>query len=151
MGLVIENCSGKVHVIDSKGSGGFYEIKPRIEDAPESKALILGITLGFQEIVQPTTTLDDWRILYLFGTAWNEMTVSGLLLLGDHTTGGAQLGRLMAWYASNRVSRRRKPIGVSMGDWGVDAYVVGLNLGQANPANNSQPFSIQLLTPDVES
>lgn len=149
--MVIENCSGKVHIIEGDGAGGFYEIKPRIKDATDAKALIMGISLGFQEIVQPTTTLDDRRILYLFGTAWNEMTVAGLLLLGDHTTGGAQLGRLMDWYNTNRVSQRRKPIGVSLGDYGLDAYVVGLSLGQANPANNSQPFSIQLLTPDVES
>lgn len=154
MGLVIEDCRGSVHVIDGGrggGGSGFYAIKPPIEDSANAKALIMGISLDFQEIVQPTTTLDDRRILYLFGTAWNEMSVSGLLLLGDSTTRGAQLGRLMDWYSTNRVSQRKKPIAVSLGDGGLDAYVVGLSLGQANPQTNTQSFVIRLVTPEVEA
>ena len=150
MGLTIENCKGHVHVFGD-GGGGFYAIKPAIPEVGGAKALILGVPLEFQEIVQPTTTLDDKRVLYLFGTAWNRMSVAGILLLGDRDTKGAQLTRLLKWYNDNRVSESKKPIRVSLGTASLDAYVVGLRLGEANAKTNTQMFSIILLTADVEA
>ena len=151
MGAAIENCKGHVHVFSDNGGGGagFYALDPAIGDAGGSKALVLGVPLAFAEIVQPTTTLDDKRILYLFGTAWSEMSVAGMLLLGDQSTRGQQLGELLSWYETNRVSVLKGPVSVSLGTSAVDAYVTGLRLGQANPNNNTQMFSIIMVTADV--
>ena len=155
MGLAIENCKGHVHVFSDGGGGGqasgFYEVQPAIPDSSQSKALILGIPLEFQEIVQPTTTLDDKRVLYVFGTAWNNVTVSGILLLGEQDTRGDQLSKLIQWYNENRVSKKKAPVKVSLGTAGIDAYVIGLRLDQANPQNNTQMFSILMVTADVEA
>lgn len=151
MGATIENCKGRVHVFSDNGGGGagFYALEPPIPDARGSKALVLGVPLAFAEIVQPTTTLDDKRILYLFGTAWSEMSVAGMLLLGDQSTRGQQLGELLSWYEANRVSVLKGPVSVSLGTSAVDAYVTGLRLGQANPKSNTQMFSIIMVTADV--
>jgi hypothetical protein len=152
MGVLFENCKGSVHAFTSGGGGlseGFYTIEPAISETSESRALIMSVTFTFAEIVQPTTTLDDKRILYLFGTAWNDMSIMGVLLLGDHTTKGAQLSKLLSWYNENRVSESKKSISVSLGDAGLEAYVVGLSLGEADPIYNKQPFVIRLLTADV--
>lgn len=161
MGLAIENCKGYVHVFGDGassrsnawgGRGGFYRLDPEIKNTSGARALIMGVGLEFQEIVQPVTTLDDRRFLYLFGTAWNELTVQGLLLLGDASTSGAQLTALIEWYNSNRVSQKEEGvIDVSLGDASLEAYVVGLSLGQANPSNNSQSFAIRLVTTDVDA
>jgi len=142
-----------VHVVDESGgdSPGFYEIDPAIPDADGGKALITGIPLNLREIVQPTTTLDDKRVLYIFGSAWNELTVSGLLLLGTKDSKGAQLGALTKWYEENRVSVLRGPIKLSLGTVGVDAFVVGMGLSEANPAVNTQAFTINLMTADSAS
>lgn len=153
--LAIENCKGHVHVFSDSGSGGgrtsgFYAIDPEIPDADGGKVLIMGVPLGFQEIVQPTVTLDDKRTLYIFGSAWSEMQVVGMLLLGEQSSRGAVLDSLLSWYESNRVSVLRKPVRVSLGTSGVNAYVVGLRLDQADPRVNTQMFSIQLLTPKVQ-
>ena len=107
--------------------------------------------LEFNEIVQPTTTLDDKRVLYVFGTAWNNISVSGILLLGEQDTRGDQLTKLISWYNENRVSVKREPVKVSLGTAAVDAYVTGLRLGQANPKTNTQMFSIVMVTADVEA
>lgn len=160
MGLIIANCKGSVHVFgggERSANGnlslgrGFYDIFPRIPESSGSLALILGIPLDFQEIFQPSTTLDDKRVLHLFGTAWNELSLAGMLLLGDYTTRGEQLSELISWYNENRVSQRLKPIAVSLGTAGIDAYVVGLSLSQANPVNNTQMFSVRLVTADVQT
>lgn len=142
------NCKGHIHTFDN-ASSGFYAVEPAIPDAVGSKALILGIPLSFSEIVQPTTTLDDRRVLYLFGTAWNELSIAGILLLGESNTRGEQLTKLMNWYNENRVSQKRGPVQVSLGTAGIDAYVIGLRLDQANPAVNTQMFSVMMVTADV--
>ena len=146
----VAGCKGRIHVIGDQPSG-FYAIDPMIEDAEGSKALILGVPLQFQEIVQPTTTLDDRRLLYLFGTSWNSISLAGLLLLGDSSTKGEQLTKLLQWYNQNRVSVKRGPISVSLGSTAVDSFVVALSLGQANSENNSQMFTVEMVTADVEA
>jgi len=143
----LADCKGWVHAFDGP-SDGFYRLDPKIPDAPGSRALVLGVPLNFMEIVQPTTTLDDKRVLYLFGTAWNDITVAGILLLGNSSTGGKQLTELLQWYAAHRVSHKRGPVQVSLGDYAVDAYVVGLRLEQAEARANTQLFSIQMVTAD---
>jgi hypothetical protein len=149
MGVIFENCHGSVHAIGKSGAG-FYALSPSIPDGSGSKALIMGVTLEFQEIVQPVTTLDDKRLLYVFGTAWNDVSAVGLMLLGDSSTRGAQVAALLGWYNANRVSQKKGPIGVSMGTSNLDAYVVGLSLGQANATNNTQPFVVRMVTTDVK-
>jgi len=154
--LAIENCKGHIHVFSDSGAGaggrssGFYSLDPPIPEAAGSRALILGIPLNFQEIVQPTVTLDDKRTLYVFGTAWNSVSVSGLLLLGDASTRGAQLTSLVTWYNANRVSVKKGPVKVSLGTTGIEAYVIGLGLSDANPKVNTQSFTINLLTAEVK-
>lgn len=153
--LAIENCKGAVHVFSDEGDGGrsvgFYEIEPPIPDGDGSRALLLAIPLELQEITQPTVTLDDKRILYVFGTAWSSVTVSGILLLGQRETKGDQLTKLRQWYDENKVSSKKGPIRVSLGTSAIDAYVTGLALGQANPANNTQAFSIIAITADSKT
>ncbi len=148
--LSIASCKGHVHAFDGP-SNGFYAMQPPIPDAGGSRALILGVPLTFAEIVQPTTTLDDRRVLYLFGTAWNEISVSGMLLLGESGTKGEQLTQLLRWYNQNRVSQLEDSVMVSLGTSAIDAYVVGLRLDQADPNFNTQMFSIQMVTADVEA
>lgn len=147
--LSIVGCKGSVHVF-GEGSPGFYAVDPPIPDAQDSKVLIMGVPLRLSEIVQPTATLDDRRILYVFGTAWSELSVSGLMLLGDSSTRGDQLTKVRTWVAENRVSRKKGPVSVSIGTSGLDGYVVGLSLGEANGQNNTQSFSIEMLTADLE-
>jgi hypothetical protein len=153
--LAIENCKGYVHVILESGGGGrtsgFYSISPEIPEGEGSKVVILGIPIGFQEIVQPTVTLDDKRILYVFGTAWSSVTVLGQLLLGDASTGGDQVKKLLDWYDQNRVSQSEAPIRLSLGTTGLNAYLTGLRLEQADPRFNTQMFSLQLLTAETQS
>lgn len=155
--MAIESCKGHVHVFaddGSEGSGqstGFYDIEPSIPDADDSKVLVLGIPLEFQEIVQPSTTLDDKRTLKVFGAAWNNISLSGIMLLGESSTRGDQLTKLIQWYNENRVSVKQSSVRVSLGTTGIDAYVVGLRLDQADAKTNSQMFSIVMLTADVET
>lgn len=145
MSVVLADCKGHVHAMTFSAGSGFYKVLPDIPSADGGRCLLLGIPLALQEIVQPTVTLDDKRTLYVFGTAWNEASITGVLLLGDSTTGGAQLQSLLDWYEANRVSVLKGPVKLSLGPKGVDAYVTGLRLDAADPQFNKQMFSIILL------
>ena len=148
MSAILEDCRGHVHFITSGGGGGsgFYKMNPSIPDAGGGKCLILGIPLQYQEIVQPVVTLDDKRTLYVFGSAWSETMINGVLLLGDNKSGGAIIGSLLSWYEQNKVSARPAPIVLSLGGKTVNVYVTGLRLADANPTINTQNFSIMALT-----
>jgi hypothetical protein len=155
MSLVIENCAGHVHVFSQAGasSGGFYKIEPALPNSKDSKTIITGIPLSFQEIVQPTVTLDDKRALYIFGSAWSEISLTGVLLLGESNSGdkGKILNELLEWYEKNSVSKRlNEPVTVSLSTKAIKAYVVGLRLDAADPNFNKQTFSILMLTPGTK-
>ena len=148
MSAILKDCKVHVHFVPSGGGGGvgFYKLKPEIQPAGGGACLILGIPLALQEIVQPTVTLDDKRTLYVFGSAWSETTINGMLLLGGNKTQGRTLGALLDWYEANKVSKRPEPVELSLGSKTINAYVVGLRLDAANPTINTQNFSIIALT-----
>lgn len=152
MQVIEAKCKGHVHAFGSGGSsaggsGGFYEIEGFPSGGSGSKALILGVPLNLQEIVQPSVTLDDKRTLYVFGSAWSDVTVTGILLLGEASTKGALAGQLISWYNSNRVGKLKAPVSVSIGTSKLSCYVTGLTLGEANGDTNTQIFNVEMLTP----
>lgn len=152
MSTVIADCKGFVHVFENaKGSGGtgFYKVKPPIPDAGDGRCLIQGIPIAYQEIVQPTVTLDDRRTLYVFGSAWNEIMLNGVLLLGPDKGNGDMLGSLLSWYDAHRVSKFKAPVELSVGPKSVMAYVTGLRLDAADPNFNRQAFTIIMLTAET--
>lgn len=155
MSLAIENCKGVIHVFSDTGSTkeggqGFYKLEGNGIPNEEGLVLILGIPLAFQEIVQPVVTLDDKRTLYVFGTAWNEIQLTGLLLLGPASTKGAQLSALIRWYNENRVSVLRNSIKLSLGTAAINAYVTGLRVDEANPNTHTQAFTVMMVTADIK-
>ena len=154
MSMAIENCAGKVFVFGTSSGGGgrtsgFYALDPEIPSDSEGRALILGIPLTYREIVQPVVALDDSRTLYVFGSAWNDVGVHGVLLLGTADGGGSILDSLLGWYDENRVGKKMGPVSLSVGPKAVDAFVVGLVLEQADPVFNKQMFSIRMVTADT--
>jgi hypothetical protein len=150
MSTIIETCVGRVHVFPQSDGGsktGMYQMTPNIPEAAGAKCLIMGINLGLTEITQPTVTLDDKRTIYVFGSSWTNTTISGLLLLGESgSSSSSQLDALLAWYKTHRVSKYLAPIDLSMGNSKLAAFVVGLNLMEADSKTNTQGFQITALT-----
>lgn len=145
---ILENCAGHVHMFGGNG-GGFFKVQPEIPSTGTGKCLIVGIPITHQEIIQPTVTLDDKRSIYVFGSAWSEASISGMLLMGERSGNGEQLGALLDWYDANRISKLKAPISLSLGRSPLEAYVTGLNLGSTDPNINTQQFSVTVLISKV--
>lgn len=146
MSTIIESCAGFIHVFPQEGGGsGFYKLDPALPDAEDGKCIIAGAPISFREIVQPSVTLNDKRTIYVFGSAWAEGSVSGLLLLGKDGSGGQIAGALSAWYEQNRVSKLMAPVTISLAADHQEAFLTGLNFGGTQAEFNKQSFTLSFL------
>lgn len=146
MSAIIEPCAGFVHVFPQAGGGsGFLELKPKLPESKGSRAIIQATPIMLREIVQPSVTLNNKRKLYVFGSAWAEGSVSGILLLGKDGTGGNIAGELKSWYESNRVKKGAKPVTISIASAKYEAYVIGMSFGESVAEFNKQAFTISFL------
>lgn len=146
MSILLKDCAGTVHVVSQGNGGGFYQIRPGLPETAEAKAILTGVALNFDEIFQPSVTLDDQRAIFSFGSAWSQMSVTGILLLGPDAAGGTIMSKFIDWYETNRLSTLNDSVSLSLTDKGQEVFIVGLALGVADAMFNRQEFSIKLLT-----
>lgn len=147
MSTIIEPCAGFVHVFPQPGGGtGFLKLDPEIPNAGGGHAIIQATPITLREIIQPSVTLNDKRTIYVFGSAWAEGSVSGVLLLGKDGTGGAIAGALKGWYESNRISvAKNNPTTISIADASYSSYLIGMSFGDTQPEFNKQTFNLSFL------
>ena len=148
MASTFEVCTGKVFEFQSvAGSGGvgFYKVSPDITVGAGARCFVTGLPLNYQEIVQPVVSMNDRRMLYTFGSAWSEGQISLLLLLGEASTRGQAVNDVISWYEENRVGILQGPVQASSGGEGREVFVVGMQMGAANPEINTQQMTILTL------
>ena len=146
MSAIIESCAGFVHVFTQPGGGsGFLKVEPALPTAGDGRAIIQATPITLREIVQPSVTLNDKRTIYVFGSAWAEGTVSGILLLGKDGTGGAIAGAMKSWYESNRISKKSDPVTISVADASYSGYLIGMNFGEGDARFNKMSFTLSFL------
>jgi hypothetical protein len=145
MSTLLQECAGTVHVVAQGSAGGFYSIRPALPSSGDAKCIITGIPVNYDEIFQPSVTIDDQRAIFVFGSAWSSMTLTGILLLGPDKSGGVLANQLLEWYEQNKLSAREDSVSLSVSSKGIEAYVVGIQLGAANADNNKQEFAIKFL------
>lgn len=147
MSAIIESCAGYIHIFSDSGGGtSFLKIDPPLPDNGDGgKCIITGAPINLREIVQPSVTLNDKRTIYVFGSAWAEGSVSGIMLLGKDGSGGGIAGDLKGWYESNRISKKMSPVTLSIASAKFTSYVTGLSFGESQPEFNKMSFSISFL------
>jgi len=132
-------CRGKVYTISGSRPKGLYALKPEIKPTKGSAFIVRSVTLGGQQIVQPVATMDYKFVMYVYGESWSDITLSGAMLLGDAQTASQSINTLIDYYDSNKVTPdHKKPVSISAGSSGIDAYLVGMKLGAVNPDTNIQ-------------
>jgi hypothetical protein len=105
--------------------------------------LISGVQTNEQDLILPVVTLDNFRILYTFGEDFGGFNIVGVALLGSAGGPGEALGDVVAWFAENRVTRKKEAISVSLGGGGsYQVFVSGLSIAEADTEFHIQPFII---------
>lgn len=97
-------------------------------DWNQYRAIVTRVTLSQQVNVQFLHTMGSMVYVYVFGDRMGSVGLSGLSFFlcecGNEPSGQQDIYN---WYKSNRASRRRDPITVSVGSAVINGYVTGFS------------------------
>lgn len=135
---------GCVHIFGDGSGRGFYKFEPDI--GQPGRIILIGGDIDEGDIIMPAVTLNQNKILYTFGPDWGKSTISGSILLGESSEGGAMMQVLKSWFQTNRAGVKSEPITLSVpGNKAYSVFVHRLIIGTPDPERNIQPFGLAIL------
>lgn len=135
---------GCVYAVNTgNGGAGFYQLEGlKTGGSGASPVLITGADFDANDIVSPHAALNNKRILYVFGEDFGNVSVYGMLLLGQAAGEATAMRTLMSWFLNNKVSVKEGPVNLSVPGNKFAMYVHGIKLAGVDPEFNTQQFSI---------
>ena len=132
-------CIVKVDQQVGNSATAFYKLAPAISSDDGSPVLILGATVKEQDVISPKSTLDDYRIVFLFGKTFGSIHISGAVLLG---LTGKGLAGVQDYFEYFRVANFKQPIQVSTpGGKAYNFLLVSMETGMVDPQFGNLPFT----------
>ena len=127
-----------------KSKASKFKITPDFRETNEKYATIFtGYNLSENEIVAQAACLNDLRVMYTFGKGFGNIQVNGEMLLGAPEANSSIESALYDYYNTNRVSKLKEPISISLGAGGsIKFFLIGLNINQYNVDFELLPFSL---------
>lgn len=128
----------------NKGSGG-YEISGFPKGDDSAPIILTDAIASFKDIVLPVTTLSNNKILYTFGSDFGNVTLNGIIFLGQAGNASGGVGAVKSFYTSNCTGNKSaaSPVQVSLsGQEVISVYIIGLGFGTPNAEYNFIPFSL---------
>ncbi len=150
--IVFEGRPGSVVALVDAGVQGDAFVANLDGDAAirfdRERSIITRMTISQEANVQFLHTLGTHIYIYVFGDRIGSIGLSGLSFSGDCDIPGLNQshgGELMlAWYKQFRVSRRRSPVRVMVGNTPIDGFVTGFNEDIVDPMTNLIQWSVTL-------
>ena len=140
--LSTRGCVYKFTYSGSGGGPGLFSINPGFPAGNAASPILLdGVDLADQDIVYPVVTVENFKVIYVFGKDYGSANIRGTCLLGSSNASGGSFSRVVQYFEENRISNSKKPIQVSVGQKAYNVYLVGLVIGQPDPTFNILPFS----------
>jgi hypothetical protein len=142
MSLEFRSAKGCVYAVGGRGGGGFYELSPRLRASGGGGAILMdGVDGGESDAIFQVKTLDRKKFIYVFGDDFGEISIRGIALLGKSSTGGNTFNAVKSYFDSNRISKKRGPIKVSLpGSSSMRCYLHQLSIGAPDAQFHAQPF-----------
>lgn len=110
-------------------------------------SIVTRFTMSQQVNAQFLHTMGAHVYVYVFGDRIGSVSLSGLSFscTCDHEAPGAEL--MYDWYKTNRVSKRREPIQVTIGSAiPIEGFVTGFTEDLVDPATNLVQWGVNLVT-----
>jgi len=143
--LSTRGCVYKYTAAGAGSGAGLFDLNPGFPSGNASSPILLtGVDITDQDIIFPVVTVENFKVIYRFGTDYGSVRITGVCLLGAVGTkgGGSSFSSAKAYFDRNRVSNRKTPIQVSVpGTNAYNVYLIGLNIGEPDPAFNIVPFA----------
>lgn len=112
------------------------------------RSIITQLSLSQEANVQFLHTLGSHIYIYAFGDRIGSVGLGGISFSGDCDVPGleqAHGGELMlAWYRRHRVSRRRSPVRVMVGNTPIEGFVVGFREEVVDPTTNLVQWGVTM-------
>lgn len=127
----------------SRNQAGIYTLEGLENKKGDYPLLITSVAYNKQDIVSTVSCLNNVKVIYSFGEEFGGVAVAGQILLGPVSTGAStnQLQGLLSWFASNRVSKSKRPVQASILQTGaIRFYLHSLRIGEPNVQFHVQPF-----------
>lgn len=142
--IVFEGPLGRVTAVDDPGVQARVRLLG-LPDAPVSyeaqRSIITQVTLAQKANVQFMHSMGAHVYVYVFGDRIGQVGLAGLAFadacLPDGSPAAARHGAelMLRWYRENRVSTRRAPVQVMIGDTAVDGFLTDFTTAVADPGN----------------
>lgn len=111
-------------------------------------SIVTRMTLSHQANVQFLHSLGSLIYVYVFGDRMGQFTLSGLSfrcicpgLGGEH---GAS--KMLTWYKTNRVSKRQRPVTITIGSQVLEGFVVGFTEDVVDPSTELVQWNATMST-----
>lgn len=148
--IVFEGQAGRVVALTDVGvQGQVFGVNLHGDPAIRfnlDRSIITRMTLSQEANVQFLHTLGTHVYIYVFGDRIGSVGLSGLsfaadcsILDPDQTHGGELM---LTWYKKFRVSRRRSPVRVMVGNTPIDGFVTGFNEEIVDATTNLVQWSV---------
>ena len=140
---VIVPCRGFNYKYSPAGGGGkgFYRVDGLTTGNDANPILILGVSVKDDDVVLPVITLENTRVLYTFGASFGEVTVNGVILLGQSGQAGSGLSTIIEFFNNKRVSKSKAAVAVTGPSASWNVFMLGLTVQDVDPQFNTQGFS----------
>jgi hypothetical protein len=126
-----------------KPGAGAYKLAGLPRGTKDSPILLQGASINDSDAVAPMLSVGRSKIIYVFGSNFGSVEVSGLCLLGSVEGGQGSLGQVIGFFNSKRINRSSGPTQLSVpGGSAFNVYITGLVIGEADPVFNIQPFAV---------
>ena len=106
--------------------------------------LINGIKISQTDIYGQVPCLENVKVFYTFGQNFGQVAIAGEMLLGPmgetNMIGGGGLKQLTDWFNEMRVSKKKKPIKVSVLKEAYYVYLTGMDLLPVDANVHIMPF-----------
>ena len=111
------------------------------------RSLITRVTVAQQANVQFLHALGSQIFVYAFGDRMGSITLSGLSASCPCPQGN-DLGieRILKYYSDNRVSKRKKPVRVTIGKTVLEGFVLSVSGDTVDPSTNIIQWGLNLAT-----
>lgn len=149
MPLIFQTRPGSVVRLDDPAlqcSTQLLSMDPDITFESE-RSIVTRLTVSQQVNLQFTHTLGSLIYVYVFGDRMGSISLSGLSFnCGECPEGASDLGaeKILTWYNTNRASKRKKPVRVTLGRTVIEGFVTSFTEDVVDPALNIVQWGVQM-------
>ncbi len=155
MPMLFQSQAGQVVQLDDPAAQcttGPLSVDPEL-DWQTYRGIITRVTVAQQVNVQFLHTMGSMVYVYVFGDRMGTVSLSGLSFFEcpcDEALGITQ-NDVYQWYKTNRASKRKTPVKITVGEAIMQGFVIGFNEDVVDPSLNLIQWNVQMTAlPDEE-